>query len=53
MKEYLTIAGDVNALTGWFNSQAAIHGAPIARTMLLEFAKGGEKFVDKMVEGSD
>ncbi len=54
-KEYLTIAGDMNALKGWFDSQTAIHGLPIARTMLLEFAKDGEKFIDKMIadEGPD
>ena len=54
-KEYLTIAGDVNALKGWFDSQKAIHGGPIARTMLIEFAKDGEKFIDKMIadEGTD
>ncbi|KKL64891.1 hypothetical protein LCGC14_2160450 [marine sediment metagenome] len=47
-KEYLTLAGDVAALKGWLDSQAAIHGLPIARTMLIEFAKDGERFVDKL-----
>lgn len=49
-KEYLTIADDVDALKSWFDSQAQIHGLPIARTMLLEFAKDGEKFIDKLNE---
>ncbi len=48
-KEYLTIAGDVDALKGWYDAQKAIHGAPLARTMLLEFAKDGEKYVDGLV----
>ena len=48
-KEYLTMAGDVNALKAWLDNQAAIHGVPIARTMLIEFAKEGEKFVEKLV----
>ena len=51
-KEYLTLAGDVPALKGWYEAQKAIHGAPIARTMLIEFAKGGEKFIDKLNEDS-
>jgi hypothetical protein len=51
-KEYLTIAGDVDALKAWYDSQKAIHGAPIARTMLLEFVKDGEKFVDKIVSSA-
>ena len=48
-KEYLTIAGDVPALKAWYDSQKEIHGAPIARTMLIEFGKDGEKFIDKLV----
>lgn len=48
-KEYLTIAGDVTALKGWLDAQAQIHGLPLARTMLIQFAKDGERFVDKMV----
>lgn len=48
-KEYLSIAGDVPAIKGWLDSQAAIHGIPIARTMLVEMAKNGEKFIDKLV----
>jgi hypothetical protein len=51
-KEYLTLAGDIPALKGWYNAQKAIHGAPVARTMLIEFAKGGEKFIDKLNEDS-
>ena len=49
-KEYLTIAGDVNALKGWYESQKAIHGAPIARTLLIQMGKDGEKFIDKLNE---
>jgi hypothetical protein len=49
-KEYLTLAGDVNALKGWLDSQAAIHGMPIARTLLIQMAKEGEKFIDKLNE---
>jgi hypothetical protein len=49
-KEYLTIAGDVNALKSWFDSQASIHGKPIARTLLIQMAKEGEKFIDKLNE---
>ena len=45
-KEYLTIAGDVAALKGWYDAQKAIHGAPIARTLLLKMAEDGEKFID-------
>lgn len=48
-KEYLAMAGDVNALKGWLQSQAAIHGMPIARTMLVEIVKEGEKFVNDLV----
>lgn len=48
-KEYLVLAGDVNALKTWYDAQKAMHGAPLARTMLLQFAKDGERFVDKMV----
>ena len=51
-KEYLTIAGDVPALKVWFDAQKAIHGAPIARTMLIDFGKDGEKFIDKLNEDS-
>ena len=51
-KEYLTLAGDVNALKNWFDSQAVIHGKPIARTMLIQFAKEGEKFIDGLSEDS-
>ena len=49
-KEYLTIAGDVNALKGWYDAQKAIHGAPIARTLLVQMAKDGEQFIDKLNE---
>ena len=49
-KEYLTIAGDVNALKGWYDAQKAIHGAPIARTLLIQMAKEGERFIDKLNE---
>ncbi len=49
-KEYLTIAGDVNALKGWYDAQKAIHGAPIARTLLIQMAKEGETFIDKLNE---
>lgn len=45
-KEYLTIAGDVPALKAWYDSQAQIHGAPVARTLLLKMGKDGEKFID-------
>ena len=45
-KEYLTITGDVGALKGWYDAQKAIHGAPLARTLLLQMAKDGEKFID-------
>lgn len=45
-KEYLTIAGDVIALKGWLDAQAAIHGMPLARTLLLQMAKDGEKYID-------
>lgn len=48
-KEYLTIAGDPAALKAWYDSQKAIHGGPIARTMLIEFAKDGERFINKIV----
>ncbi len=48
-KEYLTIAGDVTALKGWYDAQKAIHGAPIARTLLIQMAKEGERFVDKTI----
>lgn len=51
-KEYLTIAGDVTALKGWYDAQKAIHGAPLARTMLVEMVKQGEKFIDKLNEDS-
>ena len=49
-KEYLTIAGDVTALKGWYDAQKAIHGAPIARTLLIQMAKEGETFIDKLNE---
>jgi hypothetical protein len=49
-KEYLTIAGDIPALKSWFDSQAAIHGKPIARTLLIQMAKEGETFIDKLNE---
>lgn len=54
-KEYLTIAGDPTALKTWYDSQKAIHGAPIARTMLIQFAKDGEKYIDGLIaaEGPD
>lgn len=45
-KEYLTIAGDLDALKAWYDGQKQIHGAPLARTMLLKMAKDGEKFID-------
>jgi hypothetical protein len=48
LKEYLTIAGDVNALKGWYDAQKAIHGAPIARTLLLQMAQKNEKAIDKL-----
>ena len=48
-KEYLTLAGDMDALKGWYDAQAAIHGAPIARTLFSQFVADGEKFVDKLV----
>ena len=48
-KEYLTIAGDIPALKGWYDAQKAIHGAPIARTLLIQMAESGEKFVDKTI----
>ena len=48
LKEYLTIAGDVNALKGWYDSQKAIHGAPLARTLLLQMAQKNEKEIDKL-----
>ncbi len=51
-KEYLTIAGDLPAIKAWLNSQAAIHGMPIARTMLDEMAKNGEKFIDNLVDNA-
>ena len=51
-KEYLTIAGDTDALKAWYDSQKQIHGAPIARTMLIEMAKDGEKFVDELVSNA-
>ncbi len=47
-KEYLTIAGDVTALKGWLDAQAQIHGMPLARTLLLQMAKDGEKFIDEL-----
>ena len=49
-KEYLTIAGDVSSLKGWLDSQAAIHGMPLARTLLIQMARDGEKFVDELVQ---
>ncbi len=49
-KEYLTIAGDVNALKQWYDAQKAIHGAPLARTLLVQMAKDGERFVDELVQ---
>ncbi len=49
-KEYLTIAGDIPALKGWYDAQKAIHGAPIARTLLVQMAKEGETFIDKLNE---
>ena len=48
LKEYLTIAGDVGALKGWYDSQKAIHGAPIARTLLIQMAQKNEKAIDKL-----
>ncbi len=48
LKEYLTLAGDVNALKGWYDSQKAIHGAPIARTLLIQMAEKNEKAIDKL-----
>lgn len=51
-KEYLTLAGDVNALKTWYQSQEAIHGAPIARTMFAKFVADGEKWVDKIVKNA-
>ena len=51
-KEYLAIAGDVDALKNWYANQAAIHGSAIARTMLIEFAKDGEEFVEKLISNA-
>jgi hypothetical protein len=51
-KEYLTIAGDPVALKSWLDSQAAIHGIPIARTLFKQFEADGEKFVDKLVSNA-
>lgn len=48
-KEYLTLAGDTNALKGWLKSQADIHGLPIARTMFSQFVKDGERWIDGLV----
>ena len=47
-REYLTLAGDVPSLKQWYDAQKAIHGAPIARTLLIQFAEDGEKFIDKL-----
>ena len=49
-KEYLTLAGDIPSIEGWLDSQAAIHGMPLARTLLLQMGKDGEKFVDELVQ---
>lgn len=51
-QEYLTLAGDLPALKQWFEGQAAIHGKPIARTMLIQFAKDGERYIDKLMVGA-
>ncbi len=48
LKEYLILAGDVNALKGWYDAQKAIHGAPLARTMLIQMGEKNEKAIDKL-----
>ncbi len=48
--EGLTIAGDVPAIKQWYDAQKAIHGAPLARTLLLQMGRDTEKFVDELVQ---
>ena len=49
-KEYLTLAGDPVALKTWHDSQAQIHGLPIARTLFSKFVKDGERFIDQLTK---
>ncbi len=51
-QEYLTLAGDLPALKQWFDGQKQIHGLPLARTLLMQFAKDGERYIDKLMVGT-
>lgn len=47
--EYLLMAGDIEATKERYNEWAKEHGPEMAKTMLVNFWKGGRKYVDALV----